>query len=644
MRRDTLLPDKRVLLISAFLILAVVLVFCQTGRHEFVNFDDDRYVYDNDHVKPGLTLRDLGYYLVHRHSYTYHPVTSISHMLDCQLFGARMADAGKHHWMNVLFHAAATVGLFLVLRQMTGRLWPSALVAAVFAIHPLRVESVAWISERRDVLSGVLFMGTLWAYVRYVRQPKATRRYLVLCLLFALGLLAKPMLVTLPLVLLLLDYWPLGRWRFEADDGSLECGGLPPLFTTAGSKGNDCVSGNAGNAVHEVPHSMKSDGEPSHSKDQPADEAADVARRTSLGRRRWKSRRRLSNDRAHQLVAVFPGGCLIDKITLFALSFAGCLITLFTQGDGGAIQSLELVSWKARIANTPIAYANYIGSFFWPRGLAVLYPHPLDSVNVWEAVAKAELLVIVTVVALVLWRRMPYLLVGWLWYLVMLLPVIGLLQVGGQSMADRYTYLPQIGLAIAVVWTLAAAAGRLGSRAFPALASVGILAALAAAAWLQTTYWRNSESLWVRELSFPQYDNPVSHYNYGLVLAERGDHRAAIEQYEAGLLRDPTDEASLLNLGLSYEAVGSADAAIRQYRRILEDDAKSTSGHSNLARLMQARGDDREAAQHRLTPLTRRNRPIAARYANLPFCCPLRQMIRSATAARRSGWPGARSS
>jgi tetratricopeptide (TPR) repeat protein len=293
----------------------------------------------------------------------------------------------------------------------------------------------------------------------------------------------------------------------------------------------------------------------------------------------------------------FPWRMLIEKIPLVALSFIDCLITLFTQGDGGALQSLELVSWKARIANTPIAYANYIGSFFWPRGLAVLYPHPLDGFNTNEAVLKTFMLAVVTTVILIHWRRMPYLLVGWLWYLVTLLPVIGLLQVGGQSMADRYTYLPQIGLAIAVVWTLAAATERLGIRAIPALASAAILAALAAAAWLQTTYWRDSESLWTRELSFPQYNNPVSHYNFGLVLAEKGNHRAAVEQYEAGLLRDPTDEASLLNLGLSYEALGSADAAIAQYRKVLEVNAKSASGHNNLARLLQARGDDRQAVE-----------------------------------------------
>lgn len=624
--------DKRVMLVCALLVLGVVVVFGQTVRYAFVNFDDDRYVYDNDHVKSGLTLSGLGYYLIHRHSYTYHPVTSISHMLDCQLFGDKDAkygqDAGKHHAMNVLLHAAAAVGLFLVLRQMTGRVWPSALVAAVFAVHPLRVESVAWISERRDVLSGLFFVLALWAYVRYVRRPPSVANYVLLCLLFALGLLAKPMLVTLPLLLLLLDYWPLGRWR----------GRERPLCSTA-----------LCNATEGVPYRQPTASRPASGC--PAPSAQDPP-----GLRRL----------------------LIEKIPLLVISLAACAITLYTQADGGAVQSLQSVSLAARIANTPIAYADYVGSFFWPQRLAVLYPHPCDGYDGHDAIIKGCLLIVATVVIALLWRRMPYLLVGWLWYLGMLVPVIGLLQVGGASMADRYTYLPQIGLAIAAVWTVTTAANNLRRTEFTplrklcgteftpfddpeapplatgaalasnprtqnerdsvvmdqvplpalppdaasmdvvearrenamnsvlrkaapcvlALVSVAILAALAAAAWRQTAYWRNSETLWTRELSFPQYDNAVARYNFGLDLADHGRHREAVAQFEAAIAIDPKDEASRLNLGLSYEALDSADAAIRQYRAIVDDNAKSVSGHSNLARILQAGGDDRHAAEH----------------------------------------------
>jgi len=323
---------------------------------------------------------------------------------------------------------------------------------------------------------------------------------------------------------------------------------------------------------------------------------------------------------------------------LALLALADCAITLYTQGDGGAIQSLEIVSWKARLANLPIAYANYIGNFFWPQRLAVLYPHPCDSVDFHDAIYKAILLIVISVAAFLLWRRMPYLLVGWLWYLIALVPVNGMLQVGGQSMADRYTYLPQIGLAMAVVWAVTAAAEQLGHwcrtrpksivrrgvseeegghffadasdngladvsgydasakntqmpgvlRAVLAIAAAGILAALAAAAWRQTSYWRNSETLWTRELSFPQYNNVVAHYNFGLVLAEKGRHVEAVEQYLAALARDPSDESSRLNLGLSYEALGSADAALEQYRKIVDGNPKSVSGQNNLARLSKA--------------------------------------------------------
>jgi tetratricopeptide (TPR) repeat protein len=596
-----------VLLICALLALAVALVFCQTGRHEFVNFDDDRYVYDNEQVKAGLAPSNLGYYLIHRHSYTYHPVTSFSHMLDCQLFGAKADSAGGHHWMNVVLHAAVAIGLFLLLRLMTGRLWPAALVAAVFAIHPLRVESVAWISERRDVLSGLFLVLTLGAYVYYTRRPRDLRRYVAVCALFALGLLAKPMLVTLPVVLLLLDYWPLGRWRGDADDReTLECDGLPTLSITLENERPEDGEGDLDSTENELLAGMKSDGEPSYSKG-PGNAVAIAPDPVVAGPRkaRWR----------------FPWPLLTEKVPLLVLALLDGLITVYTQNDGGALQPAEVVSWPARFANLPIAYANYIGSFFWPQGLAVLYPHPCGNVDFHDAAIKGCLLAGVSAAVALLWRRMPYLLVGWLWYLLMLLPVIGLLQVGGQSMADRYTYLPQIGLAMAVVWAVVAAAKRSVAfrsakernfrgakgdntilrpcgRVLLALASVGILAAIAAAAWRQTAYWHDSKTLWARELSFPEYNNVVAHYDYGLALAEDGRHREAVEQYQAALARDSTDEASRLNLGLSYEALGSANAALQEYRTIVKDNPKSVSGQNNLARLLQDRDNDREAVEH----------------------------------------------
>jgi Tfp pilus assembly protein PilF len=536
------------------LALLVTIVFCQTGRYDFVNFDDDRYVYDNPHVKQGLAPRELAFYVIHRDSYTYHPLSTYSHMLDCQLFGL---DAGKHHWMNVILHLATAVGLFLVLREMTGRLWPAAMVAAVFAIHPLRVESVAWIAERKDVLSGLFFVLTLAAYSRYVRKPYA-----------------KPMLVTVPLVLLLLDYWPLGRWRLKGRELSVErreFSGGPTL-----------------NCQLSTPNCQLS----------------------------------TPNSQLSTLNSQLPWHLLIEKVPLIVLSLFDCLITIYTQSDGGAIQSLATVSLAARIANTFVAYMNYVGCFFWPRGLAVLYPHPLDSFSRRDAFLMAWLLVLLSAGALFAWRRMPYLLVGWLWYLGTLVPVIGLLQVGGQSMADRYTYVPQIGLAIALVWAVTAAADRLcktetrverrelrsgqtlSSQLSPlnspcsvllAVASVGIVAALSVVAWRQTAYWRNSETLWTRDLMYPTI---VAHYDFGLALAQEGRHDEAIEQYKAGLEIDPTDQDSLNNLGLSYEAVDDMDAAMQQYRAVLRENPKAIEANNNLARLLRERGDDREALQH----------------------------------------------
>jgi protein O-mannosyl-transferase len=516
--------------------LAVALVYCQTAGYDFVNYDDDQYVYDNSHINGGLTWEGLSFYAVHYHAYTYHPLSTYSHMLDCQLFGVK---AGGHHAVNAALHAIAAALLFLLLRRMTGRLWPSALAAAVFALHPLRVQSVAWISERKDVLSGVFFVLTLLAYVRYVRGRPTRGRYAVVCLLYALGLLAKPMLVTLPMVLLLLDYWPLGRWKgTEQGAGSGEQG--------AGS---------------EDPRSLL----------------------------------------LHLIV---------EKIPLFLLSFGAAALTVHTQGN--AIQTLDYISWKARIANALVSYANYIGCFFWPRGLAILYPHPrtwtapesLHDFLTDDAVHGAVILLAVSAVVFFARRKAPYLLVGWLWYLGMLVPVIGLIQVGGQKMADRYTYLPQIGVVIALAWAVTefsgfliaqcAAAARACCRAVIAIAAAAILAALAAGAWQETGYWRNSETLWKRDLDM-KYANIVAYYNLGLTLAASNLHEQAIEQFENACKITPDDEDSLIAFGQSLEALGRIDSAVAKYGAALNGNRNASIPNDRLARIALKRGKDHDA-------------------------------------------------
>ncbi len=349
---------RQALGVCIILVAITWLVFGQTIRYDFVNYDDNEYVYANPAITSGLTLHGITYAFSGRHAKNWHPLTTLSHMLDCQLWGVR---AGGHHFTNVVFHTIAVVLLFLVLKQMTGAtIWQSAFVAALFAIHPLRVESVAWISERKDVLSGVFFMLTLGAYARYARYP-SFGRYLTVSILFALGLMSKSMLVTVPFVLLLLDYWPLNR------------------FTKRSSR---------------------------------------------------------------QLI--------LEKVPLLALSAAAGVATLLVQRSSLAV--VERLPVVSRIGNGLVSCVIYVKQMIWPVGLAVFYPHPGDQLPVWEIGLAIALLAMVSAGAVALRRKSPYLITGWFWYLVMLLPVIGLIQVGSQGHADRYTYLPQIGLYVLLAW------------------------------------------------------------------------------------------------------------------------------------------------------------------------------------------------
>src|SRR6266542_5637271 len=342
-----------------FLVAITWLVFGQTVRYDFVNYDDNEYVYANPNIAHGLTINGVVHAFSGKHSANWHPLTTLSHMLDCQLWGLR---AGGHHLTNIVLHTIAVVLLFLVLQQMTGAIWRSAFVAAVFAIHPLRVESVAWIAERKDVLSGVFFMLTLLAYAYYARLP-GVGRYLVVVSLFGCGLMSKPMLVTSPFVLLLLDYWPLDRVK-----GQL-----------------------------------------------------------------WKR--------------------LAEKIPLLALSAVSSITTFLVQK--GAVGRTEELPILERINNAIVSYVLYIWQLLWPVNLAVFYPHPENRLPLWEIVSCLLLLICITVVAIALRKQRSYLITGWFWYLGMLVPVIGLVQVGWQGHADRYTYLPQIGLYIALTWGVA---------------------------------------------------------------------------------------------------------------------------------------------------------------------------------------------
>jgi hypothetical protein len=462
--------------ICIFLLGAVWLVFGQTLGHGFVNYDDDRYVYANPQVIQGLSLKGIEWAFTHSVMANWHPLTVISHMLDCQLYGLH---AGGHHLTNILLHAATAILLFLVLREMTGALWRSAFVAAVFAVHPLRVESVAWVAERKDVLSGLFFMLTLGAYVRYVHKPPSVGRYLTVMFVFALGLMCKPMLVTVPFVLLLLDYWPLNR--FGA-----------------------------------------------------------VANRLSVV---WK--------------------LIIEKIPLVALSVAVGIVTLLVQQHDTAVTVSE------RINNALVSYAAYCGQMFYPVRLAVLYPYPANGLPMGEVIPALLLLIAVSAGAFYWRQKRPYFLVGWLWYLGMLVPVIGLaLQVGAQSRADRYTYLPQIGLYLLLTWTVVELTARWRSRRWIlGGGAVIVLAVLIVCARTQTSYWRDSKSLWEHTLACTS-DNSLACNNLAWLLATLGPAeggnpaRAVVLAQRACELTGNNDANSLDTLAVAYAAAGRFNDAM----------------------------------------------------------------------------------
>jgi Flp pilus assembly protein TadD len=524
--------------VCIFLAAIVWLVFGQTLGHEFVNFDDGAYVYENPVVQKGLTMQGIVLAFTRVYSFNWHPLTMMSHMLDCQLYGL---NAGGHHLTNVLLHTASVILLFLVLRQMTGFLWRSAFVAAVFAIHPLRAESVAWVSERKDVLSGLFFMLTLWAYTRYAQgrsrvegresstqvvpalDPRLwTLDYWLVLLFFVLGLLCKPMLVTLPLMLLLLDYWPLGR-----------------------------VTGYKWQVTNEKKE------KPSTLSPQPS------------------TTKQLST-------------LLLEKLPLFGLAVASCVVTIFAQHE--AVASFEKFSLPLRLGNAVVSGVAYLGQMFWPAGLAVLYPFKTRAGGVSGVVLSLVLLAVISAGVFFLRRRRPYFLAGWLWYLIMLAPVIGIFQVGTQARADRYTYLPQIGLYLLLTWGAAEwYAGWRHRRAVLGSLATVILAALIFRARAQTACWRNSETLWTHTIACTS-GNAIAHVNLGNFLFQKGRVDEAITQYQAALQIRPDYAAAHNNLGNALRQEGRLDEAMVHFQKALEINPNYAKAHYNLGVALAQKG------------------------------------------------------
>ena len=504
-------------MICVFLAVIVWAVFGQTLRYEFVNYDDNLNVYENPAVKSGLTLKNILRVFQFSHSDYWHPLTMMSHMLDCQFYGLW---PGGHHLTNVLLHATVAMLLFLVLRRMTGFLWRSAFVAAVFAIHPLRVESVAWVSERKDMLHGVFFLLAIGAYMRYVRQSWSLARYLAVVILFTLGLMSKPTLMPLPFVLLLLDYWPLGRFAKFA--GGPEWFGVP---------------------------------------------------------------RRL----------------LLEKIPLLALAAASGVEAAI--GNAPGFEPSKTLPRMLQLSNAMVSYVAYIWQMVYPGRLALPYPFPMGGLPSGEVIGAVILLIVISTVLFRLRQKHPCWLVGWLWYLGMLVPMIGFMQAGMMARADRYTYLPQIGLYLLLTWGAAELCANWRHRrmVLGGCATV-ILAALIFCSRTQASYWRNNESLWTHTLACTS-DNFVAHNNLGDALLRKGQVNEAIAHFQAALQINPNFVAAHNNLGNALFQQGEVDEAIVHFQTALQIKPDTAEIHNNLGNALLQKDSVDEAMVHFQTAL-----------------------------------------
>jgi len=502
-------PAKKppVALLCLLLAACVLPVYLQTASFDFINYDDNQYVTDNAHVNTGLSAENVRWAFTSVHSSNWHPLTWISHQADVSLFGM---DPGAHHLVNVAFHLANSLLLFLFLVRATREAGPSLFVAALFALHPLHVESVAWVAERKDVLSTFFGFLTLLTYLAYIRRPGALRLAGTLAC-YTLSLLAKPMLVTLPALLLLLDVWPLGR--------------LKPFSAAS-----------------------------------------------------WKR----------------P---LIEKAPFAALAAAMSAAAYRAQETGQAVSTLDVLPLGARMGNAVVSYARYLADAVWPSGLAPFYPHPGTGIHAGAVLGAALLAAALSLGALWTFRSRPYITVGWFWYLGTLVPVIGLVQIGAQSHADRYTYVPLVGVFIAAAWGLSDlwAARRLPSLVLRAAALV-VAAALGALAFSQTALWKDSVSLFTHTLAVTER-NALAHKNLGVALANAGDQEGALAQYRLGLAIDGEDADLQYDAANALSELGRKEEAVKAYRKAASLDPGHVLARYNLGNTLARLGRYGEAEE-----------------------------------------------
>jgi len=514
------------ILICLFLVIATLAVYWQLRNYEFVGFDDDVFILQNSKVQNGLALDSISWAFRFDDMTYWHPLTWLSYMLDIELYGM---NPGAHHMTNVLLHMVNAVLLFIVFNKMTGALWKSATVAALFALHPLNVESVAWVVERKNVLSTLFWMLTLLSYARYVEHSNIAR-YLLTLSAFVLGLMAKPMLVTLPFVLLILDFWPLNRFHFQ------------PLLDT-------------------------------HQK---------TARIPKL-------RRIKESD-------FFP--LILEKIPFLIFSGSSVCLSLLSAHRNRLVISLDEVSLYHRMTNALISYVSYIGKMVWPRDLAVFYPFP-DTVQLWKAVGAFLLLTGVSLLVVRSLQKRPYLAVGWFWYLGTLLPVIGLVQQGlWPAMADRFAYVPLIGLFVGIAWGIPdfAAGWRYKVKGLGAI-TAAVLIILMTTSWLQARYWKNSVVLFKHTVEVTD-NNFLMHNNLGFALTARDRPDEAIEHYKEALRLNPDFEQANINIGLALLSQGKIDECIDYYQEVLRVNAGYAKVHNNLGAVLWRLGKIEEATVH----------------------------------------------
>ena len=480
-------PAKRTLVLCLLLACATLALYAPVAQNDFVNFDDDVYILNNGHLRAGLTWQTVKWSFTTFEEGNWHPLTWLSHALDCQLFGLHPV---AHHLVGGLLHALNAAILFWLLETVSGCAWRSLAVAALFAFHPINVESVAWAAERKNVLSMVFFLLALLAYGWYARRPMF-RRYAVVFCLYLLAVLSKPQVVTFPLLLLLWDYWPLER-----------------------------MSGIAGNGS-------------------PTD--------------------------AQQTQKFSVAWLVFEKVPLLLLSAADAVITVLAQRAGHAVRTAEY-SLPNRVENALISYVRYLDLAMWPTKLAVFYPHPEKLFAAWQVIGAVAILLLITAAAVTQGRQRPALLVGWLWFLGSMFPMIGLLQVGGQALADRYAYIPFIGLFVMVVWGVADwAKQRRVAPVWPTAAMAVVLIALAILTRHQIGYWRDTPTLWQRALAVTE-NNFVAHTNLGLFLAQHGREDEAVVHLRAALAIRPDDNVASLNLGTYEQRHGEVYSAIERYK------------------------------------------------------------------------------